>query len=643
MARISDQAILDFFRARATGMSVKEAADLHGLSYKHAKDVDAGIVESANRIRAEANDPSLMRTVVPYAQLRREAKKALGDFAYFRLRYLGRRVVPWQVDAATRLVDMIEHKPPYTDVHQRLFVVLNCPPGSGKTSLMRDIVTWVIARNRSTRVLWGSREEGQSTQNVAKVRGVLEALTPIYIDEMEKQRRGATDAVGCLAADYGAFKPVRGSGAWGAKAFTVALPDNAVGANKESTLAAYGMDSGFLGGRYDVNIWDDVVDIVNYRLAESRAVLREKWDNKAESRVEPGGIVVLVGQRLSPDDLYRYCLDKKVVVFDSDGEEVIDAADRRQYTHICYPAHDESRCEGIHAPSKALPWPAGCLLDPIGVPWQHLRTVASNNDSTYRIVYQQEDLDPDSVLVKRVWIEGGEDTDGVLYTGCYDEDRAPLTRPSAPGTYYSALTVDPSGTKSWAVQAWAYNQQSKDRYLIATFAGPMTADRLLDGSPEGGFTGLLEDYWQALRKIGLPPSHVIIENNAAQRYLMDFDHFKRWSRSRRVLGVRHATTGTSKLDPARGVETLRGVWRHNQVRLPGSLSGRQMVSTLVREAMTYPIGATSDQLMAQWFFEWHLPRLGQATVHDLNPAPRPTWAGSANERPRWIHAVKESA
>ena len=44
---------------------------------------------------------------------------------------------------------------------------------------------------------------------------------------------------------------------------------------------------------------------------EAKQNLRTWWDSEAETRLEPRGLLLVQGQRIQHDDLYRYCLDKK--------------------------------------------------------------------------------------------------------------------------------------------------------------------------------------------------------------------------------------------------------------------------------------------------------------------------------------------
>ena len=57
--------------------------------------------------------------------------------------------------------------------------------------------------------------------------------------------------------------------------------------------------SGFLGGRFDLVIWDDLVDRKNTKTVEAKENLRTWWDSEAETRLEPRGLLLVQGQRIS--------------------------------------------------------------------------------------------------------------------------------------------------------------------------------------------------------------------------------------------------------------------------------------------------------------------------------------------------------
>lgn len=143
--------------------------------------------------------------------------------------------------------------------------------------------------------------------------------------ELNDQKIGiAVDATRTMQQDFGAFKP-DAKEIWRAEAFTILQPDDQPLSQKEPTWSAFGMDSGFLGGRFDLVIWDDVWDPRKMRNSESRSDMYRWWDEVAETRLEPGGLLVLNGQRMSSDDIYRYALDKKAPL-DEDNLELVGRA-----------------------------------------------------------------------------------------------------------------------------------------------------------------------------------------------------------------------------------------------------------------------------------------------------------------------------
>jgi len=304
------------------------------------------------------------------APLSVEALRALDDFGVFRRRFFGRLAVPWQERAAYEVLRLLESP-------ERSFVVMNEPPGSGKSTLFTcDLVAWLVARNRRIRVMLGSRIAVTAASYSRRVKRALERDAPLMASALDLERGSAFDALACLQDDYGAFRPVGRSEKWQDREFTVQQLDGVSLDDKESSVTAWGMDSGFLGGRYDIVIWDDLVDKSTYRTEDARSRLKEWWDTEAETRLEPGGLLLLQGQRLSNLDLYRYCLDKR------------DADENPMYRHVVFPAHDESKCTGTHI--DLAPWPDSCLLDPVRLPWKELQR-HQRNPRLYQTVYQQQD------------------------------------------------------------------------------------------------------------------------------------------------------------------------------------------------------------------------------------------------------------
>jgi hypothetical protein len=350
--------------------------------------------------------------------------------------------------------------------------------------------------------------------------------------------------------------------------------------------------------------------------------------------LEPGGLLLLQGQRMGPDDLYRYALDKRVVPDDED-EQAPEGGWPRKYHHIVFKAHYDNLCDGQH--SKDAPYyPQGCLLDPRRLPWRELRAEMSNPRHNFAVIYQQEDADPESVLVDPLWVSGGTDPKtGVTYPGCQDRDRDAWQLPTGlAGDLLAVATADPSPTKYWSIQYWiirCVDGQPHERYLIAHQRQAMDAPSFLDWSePTREFVGLMEEWQHHSVEIGHPITHWIVERNGAQRFLLQYEHVRRWCAQWRVDIVPHDTE-RNRSDPDYGVQTLAGIYKYGLVRLPWKADspGRLASMKLVEEVTHHPGWKTEDCVMAQWFLEWRLPQL-VPSAGSLPKFRRPPWLKKAD-------------
>ena len=573
-----------YFDARNNGLSVEPAARKAKLSTSTAyrferNDPTSGGLEAAATLGISTVAGNLVDTPLSV-----DALKALEDFAFFRLRYFGRLSTPWQERAAYEILRHLQ-----TD--DREYVVMNEPPGSGKSTLFtHDIPCWLIARDRTIRIQIGSRTERQARMYVGRMKRSLERDAPLRADADSLARGSAFDAVACLQDDFGAFKPEGRSEMWRAESLVVRQLDGIALDDKEATVSAWGQDSGFLGGRFDLVLWDDLVDRKNVKTEESRETIREWWDTEAETRLEPGGLLILQGQRIALNDLYRYCLDKKTV------EET------PKYSHIVYKAHDESLCTEDHSNPK--PWPEGCLLDPYRIPWKMLQTIQHNNPRTYAVMYQQEDGDTVGGLVDPAWIFGGTDTDGYHAPGCLDKERSIGEVPAhlLDGNGWSFVTVDPSPTEFWGVIWWVYDPESNNRYAIDVIKRRMNPEQFLSIDFDTmEWSGLLVDLYEQANSYGCPISHVIFEINAAQRWFLSQPHAQKWMQMTGQVFVPH-TTSVNKADPKFGLESIGDLFRQGFIRLPWQNPASRLKSNnLVEEATRYPDGDTTDLIMSVWF------------------------------------------
>jgi hypothetical protein len=583
------------------------------------------------QLQQDLLEASNLPPVIPDDRLCEEAKRGMVDFDFFRKYYLGRVPSPWQVDAAYKIVQYLESE-------DKEHLVVNVAPGAGKSTLFHDVAVWCIIRNRGIRILYGSISLNLAKMYSRRIRETLERPVPIEPDP-ELVRKGlAMNAEGCLAIDYGRFRPTDKGALWRAEEFIVEQQTQSGLDNKEPTVRAYGFDSEFIGHRADLVLFDDVASPENAKESTARDRLLERWDSMAEARVDPGGLIAVIGQRLGSGDLYAYCLSKETFEDtdeDYDGSDIQDKTDLKEpvrikkYKHLSYKAYYEELDTGPTSRKKfSLPWPDGPLLDPYRLSWQDLSFIKHSTPNKFRVVYQQEDIDMSNTLIERVWATGGLGNDGVLYPGCIDNDRMPGYIPEGLShPYISVASVDPSPTQFWAIEWWIYQPETNLRYLVDIERRKLNAEELLGFNvATSEYSGVMEEWQERSERLGYPISHWIVEINAAQRFLLAHDFVRRWQALNEVNVVPH-TTSRNKLDESLGVEALLPpLWRSGSVRLP-SMRGNWKTLALVDEmcAWTRDKKHGTDTVMAHWFAELHMPQL-------LTPqAPPRQW------RPSWLN------
>ena len=599
-----------YFDARNSGVGVEQAARKAKLSASSAYRFERGDPASGGLEAAAVLGVSMVAGNFVSAPLSSEALRALDDFVFFRLRYFGRKSTPWQERAAYEVLRRLESK-------DREFVVMNEPPGAGKSTLFtHDIPTWLIARDRSIRIQIGSRTERQARMYAGRIKKSLERDVPMRADADSLEHGIAFDAEACLQDDYGAFKPEGRTDMWRAESLVVRQLDGIALDDKEPTVSAWGQDSGFLGGRFDLVIWDDLVDRKNVKTEESRDTLKEWWDSEAETRLEPGGLLILQGQRIAMNDLYRYCLDKKTL------------DERPKYTHVVFKAHTEELCTGDHDNLK--PWPDSCLLDPHRLPWKDLETIAHNNPRAFAVMYQQEDGDTIGGLVDPAWINGGVDSDGYPAPGCLDRNRSIGEVPAhlLNGDGWSFVTVDPSPTEFWGIIWWVYDPESGNRYAVDIIKRRLNPEQFLTLDLNTfEWEGVLVDMYQYANDIGCPITHAIFEINAAQRWFLSQPHAQKWMEMTGMAFVPH-TTSVNKQDPKFGLESIGDLFRQGQIRLPwADPSSRIKTNALIEEAVRYPDYDTTDLIMSVWFGKLAVENHYTPRREGMYRMSRPKWLG----------------
>lgn len=610
---------------RDRGISIADAAAKPKetlIRVREAKRQDTIGHKVVNIQDGEVPEPKDIKDLCP------EARRALTDFAYFQQRYFGRIATPWQVEAANQVIKLLE-------TPEKEHVVVNCPPGAGKTTLFtHDIPAWLTCRNRAIRGLIGSANSRMAMMSLRRLQRTLERAVVEPANENEVALGLAVDPVSTLSLDYGRFKPLARD-IWARDGFFVEqLPGRGSVTEKEPTWSSYGIDSGFLGGRFDFVIWDDLVDPRKFFTAEAKEKLQDDYQDLCETRVEPSGLLILQGQRLASDDLYRFALDMTKPLDDEDellndlDEDQVEALRvDKKYKHVIFKAHYEDRCKPENHKRTSAAYPEGCLLDPRRLSWRNISPLMENRGERFEVIYQQRDLDPGEILVQPQWITGADGN-----VGCIDSYRDRLQVPEdliVPADCFSIATADPSPTNYWSIQWWLIDPASDKRYLIDLVRQKMDAPQFLDRVGTG-FVGIMEDWQKASEAIGFPIVTWVIEQNAAQRFMLQYKHVKDWQAQNSVELIGH-TTHRNKSDPQLGVQSLAPHYRFGRVRLPGRGEGRKVANFLINEVTRYPHGRTDDCVMAHWFLEWNLPNITPAPPM-VNNVWRPTWVRGGHLR-----------
>ena len=603
--------------AKGVGISLSSAQKLEkNLKRKNAEEgINPRLLDAENKLPGPKT----------YKEMGLHARRAYDDFAYFQSYYLGRISQPWQVEAATKIQELLESP-------TKEYCVVNVAPGSGKTVLFtHDIPAWLTIRNRAIRGLIGSATQSLANRNVARLRRTLERPVLVAPDEALVRQGFAVEPRGVMAHDFGRFKPLERE-LWTRDAFIVMQMDATSITEKEPTWSAYGMDTGFIGGRYDFVIWDDLVDPRKLRSIEQKELLEQNWTDVAETRLEPAGLLVLQGQRLAADDLYRFALDMKGYDPQIEGEQDLEAPtvtsgsrEGMKYHHVVFRAHYEDRCKPENHLKGAPSYPDGCLLSTWRLPWRELKPLIDRRDGRFEVIYQQEDTADSEVLVPKNWIYGD-----ASHYGCLDETRDMLEVPKGLTGLHSYVAIDPSPTQFWGMLWFLYHPQSEQRFVFNLENRKMDASDLLDFNyNDKVFYGIMEEWQKLSCELGVPISHWIVEINAAQRFLLQHDYVRIWQGMRGVEIIPHSTA-RNKSDPEYGVWTIRHHYEFGRYRLPykANTEGRAKTMRLVNELVRYPEGRTDDLVMANWFFEWQLPRIW-TPARPSTPQSRPTWLANA--------------
>ncbi len=392
-----------------------------------------------------------------------------------------------------------------------------------------------------------------------------------------------------LIKDFGTFKPELGDWPWRPNQGELLIE----GRHREYlsgdlSLQVRGARQQILGMEADFIIVDDPVSPHNVWSDTERERLSDWMHEQVLTRLQPDGRAICIGQRLHARDLYG-----ELAKEEEDGVKT--------WTHINFPA--------------VLDWDAEITLWPEVWPMDKIRKRKRIvGEDAFSAMFQQQPVSEAMALAKPGWLYGDNE-----HVGCVDAGRiigeGPRDSGEATVPWVRVLSVDPSPTRYWGL-VLADIQRDTHGNLVAIELVETLRERMSVRDFLAQAHRILDQY---------RPDYLIMEENAAQRFLLQSSDFD-WLKQR--LTILPHSTGRNKGDPVMGVESMAVDFEYGRFRFPyGDAESRAMTENLFDEARMYPQGETDDLLMALWFIKWNLMRLapkysGQASKTTWHVPPR---------------------
>lgn len=215
-------------------------------------------------------------------RIRNKSVLAKSDFAAFRRKYFNFDTY----DHQQKIIDAIEATP----INEVTLILL--PPGAGKTSVLEDRISQVLAEDPNHRFCVISEAQDHARKIIGRVarRMTDRNVAREYVDTFGPFK----------APDRDNQKP------WNADRLTVMAADHD---ERDPSLECKSIGSAIYGARYDTIIMDDVQSTKNLN-ATDRIV--EYFRQDVVTRVISGRIII-VGTRVGPGDFYEFLMVEGLV------------------------------------------------------------------------------------------------------------------------------------------------------------------------------------------------------------------------------------------------------------------------------------------------------------------------------------------
>lgn len=538
-------------------------------SYQYYRDSDAGF-------RAEVDRLKLMATAEGASRARGE----IPDFPEFCEEYLDTKLFPHQL----QWYDVLEGRPP-RDLHPNQIykpgdpgmIIINTPPEHAKsTTITTNYVTWRVCQDPNVRVIIVSQTQELAKRFLRAIKDRLAGANPNYRKlQMDFAPQGGFDA---------------NSASWTADAIYVNAEARDSG-EATPTVQALGMNGQIYGNRADIIILDDTVTGKNaHEFGKQIDWIQREVINRL---TYPGGVLLLVGTRLAPVELYSeiqkpewygqdeespwtYLTQPAVLEFAESPDDWVVLAPWTNRPPVSLGARKlvEPNAEGLY------PWHSGKSL---------ARRRATSSPANWAMVYQQEQTSTDAIFATDKVIAS---IDGMRAAGLMKAG-APGHRLHGMDGMYVVAGFDPAVTGYAAAVVIALDRVTGIRWVLDVWTE--------SGQKPQGMMDKIKD-WTVKYHV----NEWVIEKNLHQ-LIHDFD-LRNFLGSRGVILKEHYT-GANKNDIDFGVASMSMLFDGAKegkglIRLP-SRSQAEGTKALVEQLTTWfpQTKAKQDTVMALWFAE----------------------------------------
>jgi len=386
-------------------------------------------------------------------------------------------------------------------------IVINVPPDHAKSTVWSQLyVTWNVYKDPNIRIIILSQTEALAKDFVFTIQRYLTDPYWIELRKLDPPGGWKDDALPWRANYF----YVRGR--------TTADPD--------PTVQALGLGQQIYGRRCDILIADDIETMSNVNSYQKHAqFLAREADSRlrppSEDGTDPGGLLLVLGTRVGPTDIYKHLRD-----------EARDMDDQPGYTYFSQPAILDN--EFMHHSKWTVLWPerqhAGAIAR---------RRAGYTDQRQFQLIYQQSDISDDAPFPA-----------AAVDASINNQRYAGLLHPSNPGVRDQGMHglhvvggVDPATTGGTAMVILAADPRTMKRYVLDVFyEKDVHAEKLIKTMKD-----LTEKYgvkeWR-------------VERNAFQRFLTQLETLQAYMNARGVILTPHMTTQYTKWDEDWGVTTL---------------------------------------------------------------------------------------